>query len=230
MFYIQKNSFLFLVIGLVVFICCKSKSNNTDKRPGNTISISSKDILFSIPTIENTFPNFENETTDSNLQIFEDDWRQIEFISSDYKSAIENEIDSIKKTIQSEASGYGFKNIYVRKSIPQPLSIPYKELVKSLGVKHVEQSGLNIFNNQGQVENGFSLICDGVKFYGLKNKNDTVTVLGIVGAESDEALYDFLKNIKQLLQSKKIVLVHWLHQAVLYENNIDQLVPHFEIK
>jgi hypothetical protein len=221
---------------LALFGCDNSKkgkiSTKTSSRQDTTINVNN--ILFTTPTIENTFPSFEEIVDSSNLSIPEDDWRQVEFVSKSQQALIDAEIDSITYIFQHKVhqgpSYSGFKEIYVRRLIVQPISIPYHKILGYLGQANSKKSGLIIDNNPGQVKNGFSLICDGVEYYGLKDSKNNVTTFCIYGANSDEDLDKSIKNLSKFLRSEELFLVHWTHSKVFNEANIPELVADFETK
>ena len=66
---------------ILTFLGCKNSSpKKTDNKEIQMIN--TEDILMTLPTIENSLPTTNNKGIDSlNLNIFEDDWRQLEFIS-----------------------------------------------------------------------------------------------------------------------------------------------------
>jgi len=223
--------YLGILSGLLSFFSCDNSKQSkiiatTDSGKDTTINVN--DILFSIPTIENTFPNFEGEVDSTGLSILEDDWRQIEFISKDQMSSINTEIDSINYIFDQKShkgpTYIGFKDIYVRKLIKAPLFIPMSTIITYLGDPDSKISGLNVFNNVGKVKNGFSFINKGVKYYGVKDNANNVTSLCLYEAESDEFLSRSIEKISKFLKSQNLLLVHWTHAKVFNENNIQELV------
>ena len=227
-----------ILSGLLTFFGCSNPKKGhlitTTGSSGKDTTINVNDILATTPTIENTFPDFENKTDSTDLQILEDDWRQIEFISKDQKSSIQTEIDSINYIFEHKVHkgpGYlGFKDIYVRRLIEHPLSIPLNRILSYLGGGDTKQSGLAILNNSGRVKNGFSLVCNGVEYYGLKDNKNNVTTFCISGAESDKDLDNGIKKLSKFLKSENLFLVHWTHTIMFDETNIQQLVADFESK
>jgi len=221
---------------LALFSCNNSKKGkiSTKTSSGQDTNINVNDILFTTPTIENTFPSFEEIVDSSNLSIPEDEWRQVEFVSKSQKASIDAEIDSINYIFQHkihQGPNYtGFKEIHVRRLIVQPISIPYNKILSYLGRAYKKQSGLIIENNPGQVKNGFSLICDGVEYYGLKDNKNNVITFCIYGANSDEDLDKSIKNISKFLRSEDLFLVHWTHSTIFDETSIRELVADFESK
>jgi len=122
-----------LLTGLLGLFGCNSKSNG--KVPKSDTSeveyMNPNDILFTIPTLNNSLPNFKDKT-DSCASFHEDEWRQIEFISKDQKSSIDKEIAKIKDIYDNfshKSETYtAFKNVAVRDLINQPLSIEFSKL------------------------------------------------------------------------------------------------------
>jgi hypothetical protein len=204
-----------ILSGLLSFFSCDNSKQSkiiTTTESGKDTTINVNDILFSIPTIENAFPNFEGEVDSTGLSILEDDWRQIEFISKDQMSSINTELDSINYIFDQKShrgpNYIGFKDIYVRKLIKTPLFIPISTIITYLGDPDIKISGLNIFNNIGKVKNGFCLY----------------------EAEPDEFLSGSIERISKFLKSQNLLLVQWTHAKVFNENNIQELVSDFDGK
>jgi len=222
-----------LISGILSFLGCnnptETKITATDSS-GNVQTINPKDILMTIPTIENTFPDFENKTDTNNLSILEDDWRQIEFISKDQRALIDQEIDSITYIFEHEmhqGKDYSaFRNLYVRRRITKPISLTFEKIKSYLGDPKNKIAGLTVNLNNGQVKNGFSISSQGLYYYGVKDDEDNVSVLCFYGADTNN---DFLKSfdkISRLLATENLYLVDWIHRKIVDEKNIkDFLKP-----
>ncbi len=211
---------------LSLFGCNNQKENKiiaTDSS-GNIQTINPKDILMTIPTIENTFPDFENKTDSNNLKILEDDWRQIEFISKDQKTSIDQEIDSITYIFEHEmhqGKDYSaFKNLHVRRLITKPISLSFEKFKSYLGDAKNEIAGITVNGNNGQIKNGFSISSEGLNYYGVKDKNNNVSVLCFYGADTDNDLVKSIDKISKLLAIEKLYLVDWINRKVVDEKNI----------
>jgi len=216
-----------LISGLLSLFGCNNQKESkiiaTDSS-GNVQTINPKDILMTIPTIENTFPDFENKTNPNNLKILEDDWRQIEFISKDQKTLIDQEIDSITYIFEHEmhqGKDYSaFKNLHVRRLITKPVSLTFEKIKSYLGDTKNKIAGITINGNSGQVRNGFSIFSQGLNYYGVKDDNNKVFVLCFYGADADKDLVNSIGRVSKLLSTENLYLVDWIHRKIVDEKNI----------
>ncbi len=198
----QLLIFMGLISGLLSLFGCNNQKESkviaTDFS-GNVQTINPNDILMTIPTIENTFPDFENKTDSNNLNILEDDWRQIEFISKDQKTSIDQEIVSITYIFEHEmhqGKDYSaFKNLHVRRLITKPILLSFEKVKSYLGDTKNEIAGITVNGNGGQVKNGFSISSEGLSYYGINDDNNNVSVLCFYGADTDK---DLVKSINKV--------------------------------
>ena len=223
----QLLIFMGFISGLISFFGCnnpkESKIIATDSS-GNVQTINPKDILMTIPTIENTFPDFKNKTDTINLEILEDDWRQIEFISKDQKTLIDQEIDSITYIFEHEmhqGKNYSaFKNLHVRRLITKPILLTFEKMRDYLGDTKNEIAGITVNGNSGQVRNGFSISSQGLNYYGIKDDNNNISVLCFYGADTDKDLANSIDKVSRLLSTENLYLVDWIHRKIVDEKNI----------
>jgi len=191
---------------------------------GNVQTLDPTDILMITPTIENTFPEFEKTSGINNLQIFEDDWRQIEFISKDQKGSIDQEIDSINYIFEHEmhqGPGYSaFKKVHVRRLITKPILLSFDRVKEYLVDTASEMAGITVNGNGGQIKNGFSISSKGLNYYGLRDDTNNVSILCFYGADTDEDLAKSIDNVSRLLATEHLYLVDWVHRKIVDEKNI----------
>jgi hypothetical protein len=214
-----------LISGLLGLLGCDNKTsdktNQTDTSKVETIN--PNDILFTTPTLENALPEFESKTDTSNLHFHEDDWRQIEFISKNQKNQIDSEILKIKD-IYDKFSHKGdtytaFKQVAIRESIKEPLTLSFSKLKSYLTGNSIKLKGVTLDGNTGQVKNGFSFKTGGVEFYGVV-ENDNVKTLCIYSADSEEQLKASFDKLSKLSKTENLYLVDWIKMKVLDENSI----------
>jgi len=223
----QLLIFMGLISGLFTFLGCNNSKQNkiiaTDTS-GNVQTINPNELLMTIPTIENTFPEFENKTDTNNLKILEDDWRQIEFVSKNQKALIDQEIDSITYIFDHEmhqGKDYSaFKNLYVRRLISKPVSLTFEKVKMYLGDSKVKLAGITINGNGGQVKNGFSISSMGFNYYGIKDENNVVSVLCFYVADTDEGSEISVDKISKFLKAENLYLVDWIHRKIIDEKNV----------
>jgi hypothetical protein len=217
-----------LISGLLSFFGCNNQNESkiiaTDSS-GNVQTINPKDILMTIPTIENTFPDFENKVDTNNLKILEDDWRQIEFISKDQKPLIDQEIDSITYIFEHEmhqGKDYSaFRNLHIRRLITKPISLTFEKMRSYLGDAKNEIGVITVNGNSGQVRNGFSISSQGLNYYGVKGDNNNVTVLCFYGADTDKDLVNSIDKVSRMLSTENLYLVDWIHRKIVDEKNVE---------
>lgn len=139
------------------------------------------DIWFSLATISNEFPQLVEMThsTDFDITIHEDDYRQREFLNLSSLPVVEQEFVGIQYIWENQSKKSDdytlFRNCYVRSNIgPSNLTIPIQKLQNLL---HSNSFGQVIINNH-VLKNGFSIQTENTIFYGSVIA-DTVTELCI---------------------------------------------------
>ncbi len=104
------------------------------------VKVQTEHILFTLPTLCNEIPPIVVGSTKQGkniLELHEDDWRQIEFVSHTYRPAINSELAHIMR-IYREASVndgrvLGFKSLHVRQHIGMVKSLSVKVVGKAPG-------------------------------------------------------------------------------------------------
>jgi len=80
-------------------------------------------LLFSLPTICDQLPASDGTEADgSEVELREDDWRQIELVAADLLPLVERELAAVRSIHVGERVGPGFGQIHVRSSLPQPIA------------------------------------------------------------------------------------------------------------
>ena len=215
---------------LLTFLGCNSKINKqkSESEESKVEMMDPNDILMTISTIENTLPNTNKKPKDSlDLEILEDDWRQLEFILKKHKKLINQEINSINLIIKNESIEVGenmtaFKNLHVRKLIPEPLDkgIELEDLKSSFSSF---KTGSLSFNQYGRVNNGICFNISNFQLYGLLN-NSKVTTFSFHGLSSWENHETFKTEIKDVMNKYNLVLVDWQSGKIIDVNEIDDYI------
>jgi hypothetical protein len=185
-------------------------------------------LLMSIPTIENTLPSTNDLAKESlNLEILEDDWRQLEFISKEFNTEIASELDSINKIFETESVEVGegmtaFKNLHVRKLIPNPLQdgIEVEEFKKYFSDL---KTGTLSFNQYGRVNNGIYFNISNFQIYALTNKSKIVA-LGFYGLDEWTELNSFRIELEKFMNRNNVVLVDWISRITIDSKGIDNFL------
>jgi len=145
-------------------------------------------VLFTLPTIDERWPPMEPAPDQpAGLSMHEDDWRQVEFISSDLGAQVETELDSIREVMANARKGSGFTRIHVRDQITSPIGqeLSIAEVGTLFGIAHSSPAPVRIDRLSGRVRDGGSLpIAEGLWAYWLA-PHGRVAVLGLHGQLQD---------------------------------------------
>lgn len=136
--------------------------------------VNPKDILYSLPTICDALPAIAPGTTRQGKAVFEiheDDWRQIECVSTSYRNAIDSQLAEIKRIYVEESKDNGrflvFKHIFIRSHVTAPISsqIPLHQLLAMLP-EHRPYEGVSYAKEVGLIDGGFAYKLAGLIVYG----------------------------------------------------------------
>lgn len=162
------------------------------------------DIWYTIPTIENSFPNLVATAPfgDFSIEIHGDDWLQQEFISSKNAELIEQMLEQIRESA-SESNENGeiisYKNCYVRnfKAIKITDNIYLHDIQKYL---EADKLGSLVFSNDyhGFADKTFVIEALGTYFYGQLHDDNSLQTFAIydIGSVNDsQKLQVFAKEM-----------------------------------
>lgn len=187
--------------------------------------IDPKEILLSLPTICEWLAEIAPGSTKlgkSVLELHEDDWRQVEFVSLQYQTEIESELVAIARIYHEERKGPGFQNLQVRSAIEFPLadtSITTHELQAVLRTDALD--GVAYAGVAGLVEGGFALpLSTTACLYGVEN-NGAMTVLGLQCSEHPALNAERAQALAAWAQSYNLCLVDWCRALQLRPHQSD---------
>lgn len=218
----KKNIIIVITVASsLIYLGCNS---NQDKSKGENVeTVNVEDLLYSLSSIENKFPKYSTQQKDTfNLDLVEDDWRQLEFVHESLLSQVEQELDSIRDIVENYSvmngkSISGFKKIHVRKLIPNPLNdgIYEKEVLDYFS--SIRKGSLSI---GGKIENGYYFNISNFQLYAIV-ENSVVKSIGLYGLTSWDKADVFREDIKKLMTEKELVLVDWRARMVINKDGID---------
>ena len=166
------------------------------------------DIWFTTPTISNEFPQtiLRAGETEFDIFIYEDDYRQNEFLNLSSLPQVEEEFNGIKDiwTNHSKKSKEYtlFKNCHIRKIIGSPnLIINFNQLKSLLKCNSVGQ----VIINGKALANGFSIKTENTSYFGTLNDN---TVIELCTAQVNE---NTVNEILELNKTFNLLFVNWCH-------------------
>lgn len=167
------------------------------------LRVDPKDILFSLPTLENTAPPMEDAGGDGDaVLLHEDDWRQVELIAADLEPAIAAELAEIRR-VHAERDGIGFRRLHVRERIPEPLR------GTAIGIDAVgrgRRRPIGFRDHAGVVTGGFAFDVDDGAIYGRED-GGRVVVLGAWRADPEVLI--------ELARAHGLVVVDWCAAALI---------------
>lgn len=163
-----------------------------------------RELLFSLPTINDEICETENVPINNLFVIHEDDWRQREFISKKYDLEIKQELNAIVEIYEKHRVGVGFDKVHLRGSIANPLTdknIRFEEFNQGLNITKISD-GFGLAGG-GKVKNSFAFqIAPETTFYG-QTENGSITVMCVQGDENS------IQSIRKITEQYSIVFVDW---------------------
>src|SRR5207253_10674690 len=94
------------------------------------------------------------------IEIHEDDWRQIEWITGPATEALESELAAIRRVYETERQGVGFKRVHTRPEEPQPLvgqAVQLDDLRAALDPRAIWLDGFSYMGVAGIVADSFAV-------------------------------------------------------------------------
>lgn len=117
-------------------------------------------ILFSLPTITDRLPSVvEAPAKGDFLDLHEDDWRQVELVSSGALEAVDAELAEVSRVHRESRVEWGWSRMHVRREPARPLGdskIPLDQLRARFRTDAHRFDGLLLKGEGGLVEGGFA--------------------------------------------------------------------------
>lgn len=174
-----------------------------------------QDIHYTLPTISDRLPDMSESAlfTAFELSLFEDDWRQNEFLPNAARPMVAQEAAAIQRIWAefgnlSDSGFQSFRQLHVREHIGEPgLHLDFAKLQAVLGAS--PPGSLKFHDQPGFVRNGFALQTAAATYYGLLN-GTTVTHLCMAQVEEDA-----LAEVQAVNQAFDLLFVVWYHAQVI---------------
>jgi len=160
-----------------------------------------KQILFSLPTLENALPPTRDGSGDV-LRIHEDDWRQVELVAPRFEPEIAAELAAIRE-VHAERTGPGFRRLHVRERIPEPLA------GTAIAIDAVARAPRRLLGFDGAttvVAGGFAVDVVGGAIYGYEEAG-RVVVVGAWRAGSEA--------LATLARAQQLIIVDWCRATMI---------------
>jgi hypothetical protein len=162
-----------------------------------------RQLKYNLPTICNELPATGASSLyhDFTLEIQEEDWRQIEFLSLRQSETIDEAVKTIETIVSGQPNPLlGYEQQYIRDNGLHPgLAISFEEFCDQL-VHPVK--GSIFYNKVGFVQNGFAIRSDSYIYYGIQ-ENGLIQILCL--QQFDWADDEFM----HVLSTYELSLVDW---------------------
>jgi hypothetical protein len=165
-------------------------------------------LLYSLPTICDTLPAIAPASSKLGkrvLEMHEDDWRQVELVSSALRATVLAELEGVRRALGTRAQ-VGFRELHLRREPAAPLAghrLGKGDLVQGAGFDGVAFAGA-----AGLVAGGFAVDAGDYVLYGIDDGG--ITTLGVHGARPDAAV-----ALAELCARHKLLLVDWCGARVI---------------
>jgi hypothetical protein len=173
-------------------------------------TIDPKELLFSLPTINDSIFEIETTTSGSLFSIHEDDWRQMEFISKKYDLEVAQEMKSVVEIYEQHKIGIGFDQVHIRKIIEQPLhdeKINFEVFIQNFNVIK-KYDGFGIGNNKAKDSFAFQ-IEEGTILYGQAPNSGGISFLCVAANENSK------QSIEEIAEKYNLIFVDWCRAEII---------------
>ncbi|MDB5322508.1 MAG: hypothetical protein JWN40_4139 [Phycisphaerales bacterium] len=179
-------------------------------------------ILFSLPTITNDAlppiaPGSSKLGADV-IEIHEDDWRQIEWVSGSAREAIASELDLIRLIYDQEREASGFRRVHLRQLIPAPLAdrqLRLEDLRHALGPHATWLAGFAYRGVAGIANASFAVrVISSIELYGVA-PNGIVETLCFANTSTNNLPLPDVEILARLAATHDLLLADWCAAAVI---------------
>ena len=182
------------------------KTGNLKVVLSKILTIAPKELLFSLPTLNNSLFELEGWSGKNLLFIHEDDWRQNEFVSKKEELNITQERKAIAAIYNNHQVGIGFTKVHLRELIELPLidsAIHLNELSQFIDVSK-KYDGFGVANTEGRAKDSFAFTTiEGAEFYGQTDITGKVIYLCVTDSQISS------KSISEIENKYNVALINW---------------------
>ena len=177
-------------------------------------------LLFSLPTITNdALPPIAPGSSKLNqdvIEIHEDDWRQIEWISATAGEAITSELKAIREIYEHHRDSVGFRKLHLRQAIPAPLAdrqLRLDDLLQALGPRATRLAGFAYRDVAGIAESSFAIrLISSIELYGFAPLGQIQT-LCVAATRVNNVPQPDIENLARFAAAHDLILVDWCAAA-----------------
>lgn len=180
-----------------------------------TKMVDPRDVLFSLPTINDALPAIDvGASADNAFTIHEDDWRQFEVVSAEFRELIDAEFFDIHVIHARHSRKVGefqaFSRMHVRNRIPSPVKNPlsWSGLLVAAGVSEKDVTPLALRDGGGVIRGGYSFRVGGLTVFGQRD-SDSVYSLCFVPMGASEFGSERPEWLAKYLVKSDLFLIDW---------------------
>ena len=211
---------LVLIAG-VIFMKSRSRGPGEPVDDAKIQMVSPGDLLYSTPTLADALPATATGAVPPNaVVIFEDDWRQIEFVDAAGRTASREQLRALHDFKAKHRKGEAWDDVFVRKGRDEalsPMNIPFSSVAPLLAKAPRRPLALSTLGRPVLVRDGFAAqLSRGIVLYG-QERNGTLLSLGL---ELNEAQPDFASieaSLQSLCDRANLDLVDWYGERIVLE-------------
>ncbi len=180
-----------------------------------------ENLLFSLATISDELPGIvagSSKVGRSTLEMHEDDWRQVEWVSEALMGKVEEALGNIRRIHEEERAGYGFKKVHVRMEVPLPFAgveVAPGELIGVAGERGTMLEGVSFNKVAGVVQGSFAVrLISSIEVYGLMGAG-RVEVMGLLNCRVNNVGEEDVRRLAGFAKRRGLVLVDWCGMEVV---------------
>jgi hypothetical protein len=218
------------LFALVATFWARARKQAAEARRARDAELTDTDQLrFSLPTLADGVPSVvsgtEIDDESSALTVMEDDWRQIEFRSSDERARVEEQIAAIRAHVDINRVGLGFREVLVRPDPAMPIAkgeLTVAEIVREFGAPGAAPVYLRSGDGAQRAEDAFAVEVPGVGFVYGSERDGEVGTLGLAVVDRQPQLGE-IDGVTRLSARFDLILVDWLRQEIVQSRDAEQL-------
>jgi len=182
--------------------------------------ISTEGVLYALPTINEQVPETGAVAPEQNVfTLHEDDWRQMEFVSSAHTETIGVELRAIMNIYQNHQKGQGFDKLHVRKAISRPLgtnAITPAKLQQYLPPDFKTADAVVFAQDEHEIKDVFAYNLSPLVLYGHLVKAGTMDALCMQFVDiPTNTLPYVIDGIVNFMHDHDLIFVDWLRMQII---------------
>lgn len=189
-------------------------------RVDQVAAVEADDILYTIPTLCGEIPETDAERVpagdESLFVIHEDDWRQIELVSTVHDDAMEEELAAVIEIYEEERVSVGgeefdaFRKVHVREQLPRPVPAGLTLDALRRALPAAKPYDLVIYEGQDEVVAGaYALDLGPLVLYGYRRHGEIHSAALHVAESTANLDPDLPARLATLMAAHDLILVDW---------------------